>query len=795
VAALTIWFIQRQVRLLSADIPGASDSRQKILLVSRALAKLNEAELIGTAIQRNKNGSTNNETFSAYSRMIREVKRDMDSLLHPASPRREQQVKEVQALLDKKITNMKALATLHLGPSPADFYDRSLHTLARIRDTTPPRPDVAMRREISVDSVYIQPPRRGFWSFLRPRPAPTLQVTTSERVVLDTLPAGNRVIQDADTALLAIQSAWDEYQQEVRAYQEEMHRREVAALRDGQLLSGQIKRVLTELEEEEIRSTLARVDERTSITRQLTRTVATVATVACLLVILLLTLVFNDISRGQRYRKALEESNRYARKLLDGREKLMLTVTHDIKSPLNSITGYVELLDNTPLAERQHYFLNNMKQSAAHILQLLNNLLDFSRLEAGKMEVDAIRYIPRRLLSEVADSFMPQATRKGLELTTIISPSLDRERVGDPIKVRQIVANLLSNAIKYTRSGRVLLDAGEKGEMIRVVISDTGDGMTADEQQLVFEEFTRLDALHNNGAEGSGLGLTITRKLVELLGGTIHLQSAPGQGSVFTVLLPATDAAPSIDAPPTSARVLIIDDDPLQLEMISEFLRRNGVSCETLDRPDRVMEVLESSHFDLLITDIQMPGRDGFQLLAEIRSAAREETRALPVIAQSGTGDISRDDYARAGFSDYLAKPYSPRRLLDCIARITGNAPPSPVDAPSQEKKEPYNLDAIRLFADNDEQATRDIVHSFTRDCRVNFQLLEERVGRGEHALARQLAHKMLPMFRQFAIDAVTPDLILLESESTDETLAHQSALRVIERGRAIIDLIEREQG
>ncbi|MDR0765969.1 MAG: HAMP domain-containing histidine kinase, partial [Odoribacteraceae bacterium] len=537
VAGMTIWFIQRQVLLLSGEVPGENASRRKILLISRALARLNEAEVLGVAIPR----EGGQEQFVTYARMIREVKSDMDSLRLAASSRRqERQVDDVQVLLDRKISNMKALVESNLGPAPADFYARSLHTLERIRDTTPARPDITMRREVSVDSVYIPSRRKGFWSFLRARPSPTLQVTTSERVVIDTLPASRRAIQDADTALHAIRSAWDEYQQQVRLHEEEMHRREVTALRDGQRLSGQIKRVLNELEEEEIRGTLARVDERAGITRGLTRGIATIAIVACVLVILLVTLVLNDISRGQRYRKALEESNRYARKLLVGREKLMLTVTHDIKSPLNSITGYVELLDNTPLAERQHYFLNNMKQSAGHILQLVNNLLDFSRLESGKMVVDSVRYIPGRLLAGVTESFLPQAARKGLSLTCNVDAALDREYTGDPIKMRQIVTNLLSNAIKYTREGGVRLDATiDAPGMIRVVISDTGDGMTAEEQQLVFEEFTRLDASRNDGAEGSGLGLTITRKLVELLGGTIRLESARGEGSAFTVLLPA----------------------------------------------------------------------------------------------------------------------------------------------------------------------------------------------------------------------------------------------------------------
>ncbi|MDR0544684.1 MAG: response regulator [Odoribacteraceae bacterium] len=798
VAGMTIWFVQRQVQRLSGERPGEGDARRKILLVSRALARLNEAEALAVAFSR----ESGQEVFATYSRVIREVRRDMDSLRAGASSRQARQVDTVQALLDRKIRNMKALVETRLGPAPADFYDRSLHSLERIRDTTPARPDIAVRKETSVDSVYIEAPRRGFWSFLRPRASPTLQVNTLERVVIDTLPGGRPAVQNADTALQAIREAWEDYRAAALAHEEEVHRREVAALRDGQLLSAQVKRVLNELEEEQIRGALARVDEREEIAGELTRAVATVATVACLLVIVLVALVLNDISRGQRYRKALEESNRYARKLLEGRERLMLTVTHDIKSPLNSISGYAELLDNTPLGDRQQYFLGNMKRSAGHILQLVNNLLDFSRLESGKMEVDAIRYAPGRLLAETAESFLPQAARKGLRLTCSVEEALDEERVGDPMKVRQVVTNLLSNAIKYTREGSVSLTARAAGEspgMMEIVISDTGAGMTAEEQQLIFEEFTRLDALHNDGAEGSGLGLTITRKLVELLGGSIRLESAKGEGSVFAVLLPVGALPPSPSSSPSSSsaplrptRVLIIDDDPLQLDMIAEFLRQKGIACETLDRAGEALEALESSSFDLLITDIQMPGCDGFTLLGQIRRSTREAIRALPVIAQSATGGMTADEFERAGFSAYLSKPYSPRQLLDCIARVTGKPGDATTELPPGELPAgEYSLATIRLFADDDEAAVREIIRSFARDCRLHFQQLEECLEREDHDSARRLAHKMLPMFKQFAIASLLPDLTCIERPDTPPEVAREATRRVIAKGREIISMIE----
>ncbi|MDR1415188.1 MAG: HAMP domain-containing histidine kinase, partial [Odoribacteraceae bacterium] len=542
VAAAAVWFIREQTRRLSEEDPGEQDARRRIFLISKTLTRLYEAETLGIAISRNADG----DHLATYAGIIREVKRDMDSLRrHLPAPRQKQQINAVQALLSQKIENMKALVEINLRQAPVDLYDRFVTGLSALRDTTLAAPNIRVRRETSVDSVYIQPPKRGFWSIFKSKPSPVLRVNTSERIVLDTLPPVARApYQNADTALLTIRSAWTEYQEQEQSRTRELYRQEIAMLRNGQHISEQIKHILTELESDEVRATLARADERGEITRELSHTIAAVAMIASLFVIIFIALILNDISRGQRYRKALEEANAYARKLLNGREKLMLAVSHDIKSPLNSITGYAELLDNTPLAERQHHFLDNMKNSATHILQLVNNLLDYSKLEAGKMEVEVVRYSPGKLLLETAAALLPQASGKGLRLLTDVDDALLRDCNGDAIKIRRIVINLLSNAIKYTGQGSVTLSAravGEEPAGMEIAVADTGDGMTDEEQRLIFEEFTRLDATHNNGAEGTGLGLTITRQLVHLLGGTITLASAKGAGSTFTVHLPVAE--------------------------------------------------------------------------------------------------------------------------------------------------------------------------------------------------------------------------------------------------------------
>ena len=229
-----------------------------------------------------------------------------------------------------------------------------------------------------------------------------------------------------------------------------------------------------------------------------------------------------------------------------------------------------------------------MKGSAEHILHLANNMLDFSKLESNKMEVNTVPYNLGRLLQEITDSFLPLAAQKGLKLKSDISNTLNGLYFGDSMKVRQIVVNILSNAIKYTREGNISLSAfvpDTKDDQFIIAIKDSGPGMTEEEQKLIFKEFTRLNPQHNNGAEGTGLGLTITLQLVHLLDGELTLESKKGEGSTFTVKFPLIKASaqePQPVAPPSSNPVIhegmkafIVDDDTLQLTVTTELLQKS----------------------------------------------------------------------------------------------------------------------------------------------------------------------------------------------------------------------------
>ena len=544
--AIAIVFIYKQTIALTQKGNDEIVMQQKLFIISNTLTKLYEAENTGIAFSQT--GTQKN--FDTYMKLIEDIKDNMDTLKNLSiSSEQNLRIDTINTLLGKRIENLKDLYYVKKYYIPEDFYNKTIEKIGTLKDSADVIPDLREKIITVIDSNYIIRERKGLF---RTKRDSILKVDTTLHRIVDTLSMVT-TNNNTDTLMNVIRDSWSQYQQQKEEIDAEVSRREDIVIQSGQHITERLKRVLKDLEKEELENTMIRLEQQQITTHHLTRTISWIAIIACVLVVFFVVLIINDITQSQRYRRELEAAKTYTERLLHNREKLMLTVTHDIKSPLSSIIGYIELINNTQLEERQHYFLKNMKGSAEHILHLANNMLDFSKLESNKMEINTVPYNPGRLLQETADSFLPLAAQKNLKLKSDISNVLNGLYLGDSMKVRQIVVNILSNAIKYTREGQVSLSAfisGTKDDQFIIVIKDSGPGMTKEEQELIFKEFTRLTPQHNNGAEGTGLGLTITLQLVHLLDGELTLESKKGEGSTFTVKFPLIKAT-SQESQPT----------------------------------------------------------------------------------------------------------------------------------------------------------------------------------------------------------------------------------------------------
>lgn len=361
----------------------------------------------------------------------------------------------------------------------------------------------------------------------------------------------------------------------------------------------------------------------------------------------------------------------------------MLAITHDFKAPLGSIMGYADLLSRLTVDERQRFYLDNMKTSSEHLLKLVVDLLDFHRLDLNKAEINRVTFHPSRLLEEIHVSFEPLTAAKGLALHCDIAPELGGTYICDPLRLRQIINNLLSNAVKFTDQGSVTMTARYEDRRLVVAIADTGKGMEPADRERIFQEFTRLPGAQ--GKEGFGLGLSIVRMLVQLLEGTIDVDSVPGKGSTFTIYIPiypvrsegrrmkdeesGCAATPngnsSFPVPHSSLKnVLLIDDDRIQLTLTAAMLQQSGINSVSCLQLDELLDALRTATFDVLLTDVQMPAINGFDLLKLLRASNIPQAQSVPVIAVTARSDMQREEFTVHGFAGCLHKPFTVSELL-----------------------------------------------------------------------------------------------------------------------------------
>ena len=395
-----------------------------------------------------------------------------------------------------------------------------------------------------------------------------------------------------------------------------------------------------------------------------------------LLLIISYIIIHRNITRIKRYKretadliKQLKQSVEQNEALIASRKKAVHTITHELRTPLTAITGYAGLMRKDYNTDKIGMYIQNIQQSSDRMREMLNTLLSFFRLDNGKEQPNFSTCRISAVIHTLETEFMPIAMNKGLALT--IHCHKDALVRTDKERILQIGNNLLSNAIKFTENGSVSLTMGYNNGMLKLIVKDTGSGMTEEEQQRVFGAFERL----SNAAakDGFGLGLSIVQRIVTMLGGTIQLKSEKGKGSRFTVEIPMQSAEElperinktQIHHNRTLHDIVAIDNDKVLLLMLKEMYAQEGIHCDTCTDVAELMEMIRRKEYSLLLTDLNMPDINGFELLELLRTSNVGNSRIIPIIVTTASGSCNREELLERGFSDCLLKPFSISELME----------------------------------------------------------------------------------------------------------------------------------
>ena len=800
-----IGYIHQQMTLLTTPTGLEETISNRRKTTHQIVTQLYEAEIIGQTLRI---GRLNE--YPKYKRAMKEASALIDSLQQLLTDTLQQmRLDTVRSLLRNKEQNM-VLVLEAMKQSPTDeLYRQQLDSLIMQQDSILSSTHVRRRVVTHRNSYTIHHKPKKFFRrladvFSPGKPDSTQVDNIIQEEYTDTIDEAYNPVDTIATMLTSIQhKVFQTRQESMRTLDARINQLRIA----GGRVSQRVNQLLDNIEDDEQKAMEVRIAHEQDIRQQAAWTMATIAILAVLLVLIFFTIIWRDITRSNHYRKELEKAKLYAENLLVAREKLMLTITHDIKAPAGSIIGYIDLLIRLVQDRRQQFYLHNMKSSANHLLDLITSLLDYHRLEAGKMDIHPVTFNPHELFESIYTSFLPGAEKKQLTLNfeENIPRTLNLE--GDPFRIRQIAENLISNALKFTSQGSITIQVDYEQNRFTFRVEDTGCGMSIQEQQRVFQAFTRLQSAQ--GQEGFGLGLSITKKLVELLNGEIAIESAPGKGSMFQVVLflPKVTKAPITQVETLSDdkkqwRILLIDDDRIQLNltevMIYDLFNHAQhnippvIKCCT--QPEELFKLIASETFDIVFTDIQMPAMNGFELLQKLRSLDVPQAKNIPVIAITARSDMDETDFCTQGFAGCLHKPFNQTELLKIFKTHMqedwkGNTVQT--DSKPSDTECTYNFSPLTAFSGDDPAAAHEILETFIGESTKNYERMKQALSNKDMADLCNVAHKMLPTFTMIEARKAIPALQWLEFHRGNTDLSDEARQHADEALSCIADVIK----
>ena len=782
VAVITYGEIQK---LTSSEEINQS-SKNRILKISKILTLINETESAGKIAIRTDNKEAL-DFFLEKNRILEDSVIKFKKTI--TSEKHKQMLDSVQILIKLKSENLQELKIIQNSDSSSIIIRNAIKKLSSLEpslgyfllndhisanqvNTTPKTDSLETENETKSDIPSILKRYKNI------KIPPTRSQTKFDETVMETLRLLNKV------------------HKETVKHQYKQNEKIQALWHNDNRMSEKLNDLLSTFEEDILKNS-QEINKERRIIFEKSKTYLIISYIFAIIITIVLSfIIVRDFWKIQKYRQELETANLKTNRLLKSREQLVSMVSHDLRTPLSSIIGYSELLRKQEITEKSKNYISHIKYSSEYIQKLVDELLDYTKLEAGKISVEKVPINIAGIIQEVTDNVKSIYKSKPITLNVNISEIVRESKFSsDPYRIKQILYNLVSNAFKFTEKGEIRIEANaqpidDEYFELSIAIADSGIGIKKEQQAHIFHEFTQANTDVSKRYGGSGLGLHISQKLAHLLRGEISLKSEENIGSTFTLKFIAkkvsqnqktTHQLSSSDKNPNEIKILAIDDDSTILGLIQELLQQKGIKVIPFSNGKEALAAMDSLEFDMVITDIQLPEMNGFYFVTIFNE--KYKNTPIPVLAITGRRDVPESSYTQSGFSGILPKPFSPEQFY---TKLNTFFPKIEVQFSDTKKNlvdtEKYHPEALEDFMGKNKESITALYESFIKETTDNILKMKEAVKAKNYETVQAIAHKMLSMFGQIKAKREVEILNHLNHISKKNVLGIEPKIELLEK-------------
>lgn len=764
-AILSVWYIFNEVKVMNEPKEELISENNKVLNLGSIITNIYTADSSGRVAMI----STDKKDIQKYHQLVDTIQSQIVNFkTNVTDDEMILKLDTIQSLIREKEKSFDEIVAARKKFMNSQYFDEAFKKVRAAKDDIE---NIAVN--VSKDSTSES--KEGFWKRIRNVVDSEKKEKEDRERQLRQQQQLNKIHQSKRDSLAKMtENIFSQAIDSENKLAKEFYQKEEQLINENRHISEKIKSLMIEVEKSVLENSYSRINFSNEIIDKTAINLAWIGGIGFLMVIILGGVVLRDLNKSRAYKKQLERLNKDLQNLMEQKSYFLASVTHDINSPLNSLIGFSELLDETLKTKTQKEYIKNINYSSQYIRNLVNDLVDFSKLEYNKMVLKKESFNFNELLLSITTPLKNDADKKGIELIANVDPKLDDYFFSDPYRIKQILTNILSNGIKFTDKGSVTLEAVLNGNEAVLKITDTGIGIDEKYHKDIFMEFKQAHGDIEKVYGGTGLGLNISKRLIKLLQGELTFESRLDKGSIFTIRIPVEkgennqfknmDIVFDNEKKLIHKNILVVDDDMLQLRLMNEVIKDKVNLITTLKKGELIEEYLNENKYNLIITDIQMPNYSGYKIIQAIRS--NPEYKNTPVIAFTGKIDLDENEISKLGFNALLQKPINIPILMNTIHRLLEiNREQKPVNPTSkmQIKNEYFDLEQLLSFTQDDLDATQDILNVFIDSSIKNCDELSASVGINDRKKIAEITHRMLPMFRQLSADMVIADLEKLE--------------------------------